>query len=153
MTVFAARRLSAALFALPLALAALPASAGPLEDAVAAVQVRYEEATVAGDADAVAALFAEDGAYLPLTGGMFVGGEAIKGGFGTQRPGALDIVSTTVSQIGDVIVDQGTFSITLPPQAGGITIPGEYVALFGEADGGLKIHRLVIFPTRRPPGS
>jgi len=58
-----------------------------------------------------------------------------------------------VSRIGDVIVDQGTFSITLPPQAGGITIPGAYIALMGEAEGGLKIHRQVVFPTRRPPGS
>jgi ketosteroid isomerase-like protein len=113
----------------------------------------FEQASAAGDADAAAALFAEDGAYLPLTGGAFVGSDAIRAGFRTQRPGSLDVVSTSVTEIGNVVFDQGTFAIKLPPEAGGMTIPGEYVAVMGEAEGSLKLHRLVIFSTRRPPGS
>ena len=61
-----------------------------------------------------------------------------------------------------MILDIGTFTMKLPDQAGGTvegeyvalgTVEGEYVALAEEADGGLKLRRLISFPDRKPIGS
>lgn len=127
-----------------------PVSAASLGDQVDDVHQRYEQATVAGDAAGIAALFAEDGALLPLTGGNFAGHDAILAAAGALRPGALDIVSTDVDMIGDFAFDTGTFAITLPAEAGGQTIMGEYVAVLSTGDD-MKIQRLVVFPARLPP--
>ena len=51
--------------------------------------------------------------------------------------------------MGNLILDFGTFTITLADEQGG-THEGEYVAIVEEADGEITILRLSGFPARQP---
>lgn len=129
------------------------ATTGVAQDSIAArideAQVRYEQASVSGDAPAMRALFTEDALYMPLFGGMFSGGDAIEGYFGNApAPASLDIVSSHWEWAGDYIIDVGTFTLVVPPQGGGATITGEYTAVVEEIDGAFLLRHLATFATR-----
>ena len=154
-TLSSGRHVLAALVSLPL----LGISLAAAQDAEVQAKVelahnRYEEALTKGDADALTAMFAEDAIYMPLTGGTYRGSEEIRNHLEqSPTPESVEIRGTSVEPIGEnMILDIGTFTMKLPDQAGG-TVEGEYIALAEEADGGLKLRRLISFPDRKPIGS
>jgi uncharacterized protein (TIGR02246 family) len=77
----------------------------------------FVAATNAGDADAVAACYAEDAVLWFPGGPMVTGREAIRDGFAAYFAGATlkDASLTRVGQeaVGDAIVTWGTYSLTL----------------------------------------
>ena len=122
-----------------------------LQQQVEELQSRYEQAWVAGDADAVASLFTEDAIFWPVSGGSSEGRDAIRGTVGEEpTPQSAEISSTHTERMGDFVFDVGTFSITLPEAQGG-TIEGGYAVVAEETGDGLAIRRLVGFPARRAP--
>ncbi|MCW5713433.1 MAG: nuclear transport factor 2 family protein [Bauldia sp.] len=119
------------------------------EERIEAVQSRYEAASVAGDVDAFVGLFTADALYMPVFGGAYAGADAIRSFAATAgRPASLDIRSVAWRWAGELILDVGTFTLVLPPQAGGGTIEGEYTAIVQEVDGDLRLLQLVTFPPR-----
>jgi uncharacterized protein (TIGR02246 family) len=122
-----------------------------LQEQVEDLQSRYEQAWIAGDADTLASLFTDDAVFWPLSGGSFEGREAIREALEQDaQPQAAEIRSTHTEQMGDFVLDVGTFTMTLPEAQGG-TVEGEYLVVAEEADDGLSIHRLISFQPRRPP--
>ena len=118
---------------------------------IADLQRRWEQADAAKDWETIASLFVEDGVYLPVTGGMVEGREAIRSALEQDPEGAVSIRSSRVEPLGEnMIFDIGTFTISLPEEAGG-TFEGEYVSLSEMGENGLQIRSLTTFPLRQPP--
>lgn len=125
-----------------------------LQAQVADTQQRYEDAIAAQDWAALEALFTENATYLPISGGMYEGSEAIRGHLEQSGLTALDATSSKSESVGEnMILDFGTFTATATGEAGEMELQGEYVALVEEAEDGLRIHHLSGFPTRQPPGA
>jgi uncharacterized protein (TIGR02246 family) len=122
-----------------------------LQEQVEDLQSRYEQAWIAGDADTLASLFTDDAIFWPVSGGSFESRDAIREALEQDaQPQSAEIRSTHTERVGNLILDVGTFAITLPEAQGG-AIEGEYIVLAEETDGGLSIHRLIGFPPRQPP--
>ena len=120
---------------------------------IADLQRRWEKANAAKDWETIASLFVENGVYLPVTGGMVEGREAIRSALEQDPAGAVSIRSSRVEPLGEnMIFDIGTFTISLPEEAGG-TFEGEYVSLSEMGENGLQIRSLTTFPVRQPPGT
>jgi uncharacterized protein (TIGR02246 family) len=116
-------------------------------------QQEYVAAWTDGNIDALVELFTEDAIYWPASGGRIEGQEELRRHFeSTPTPTAAEISSTHTEQMGELVVDVGTISMTMPEEAGG-EVQAEYVLLAEQSEDGLRIRRLVGFPTRETPRS
>jgi uncharacterized protein (TIGR02246 family) len=114
---------------------------------------RYEEAVAAKDWDALGSLFTENAIFMPGTGGVAEGREAVQSAHVQMGLPTIDVRSNRTEAVGEgLILDFGTWSITLPEEAGGGTEEGEYVALYEQSENGLLARSLTAFSTRQPPG-
>ena len=112
----------------------------------------FEQAVAAGDYETIGSVFAEDTTFLPPTGGLIEDREGARSFYEESKFEAIDIRSTRTQAVGEnLILDVGTFTGTLPEEAGGTTLEGEYVALAEDTGEGLRIISLTSFPTRQPP--
>ncbi|HSP24517.1 MAG TPA: SgcJ/EcaC family oxidoreductase [Saliniramus sp.] len=101
---------------------------------------RYEAATNANDAAAVAALHAQDARVLPPGPDMLDGREAIQQHFSERfemtSPSDFQISSTETREIGEAHLDYGTYSMNaMIPGGQELTVTGDYMALIEERDG------------------
>lgn len=118
---------------------------------VMATQQQYVSAWTSGDVDALVELFTEDAVYWPASGGRIEGREEIRRHFeSAPPPSAADISSAHTEEIGELVFDVGTVTVTLPPEAGG-EFQGEYVVIAEQTGDGLRIRRLIGFPRRETP--
>lgn len=125
-----------------------------LQAQVEDVLQRYEEGIAAGDWQAVASLYAEDGLYTPMIGGLIEGREGIASFYGESGVKAVDLRSSRTEMIGEnVVLLIGTFTVTVPGEAGDMDVEGEYVTI-GEVGGdGLQLRSVNVFPARQAPGA
>lgn len=125
---------------------------------VAADTVRAEEAkmikafaeALGGKDDALSPHLAEAAVYMPSSGGRYEGAESI-----AQSLAAFpDMVGFTAEIDERVPLGEGhtlfvgTYNVTLPPEMGGATVPGEYLLVAEQTPEGLKLLRHVAFPVR-----
>ncbi len=114
--------------------------------AVAAANAEFARALVAGDARAMAAVFADDGELIPAMQRGFVSGRAEIEAYDARRLEGrryLDAVITTVhlGVSGDVAWEIGTSLVTLQQGEGApVTVTGRYLAVWKrEPDGRWRI--------------
>ena len=113
---------------------------------------RYEEAIAAGDWQAVASLYAEDGIYAPLMGGLIEGREGIAGFYAESGVKGVDLRPSRAEMIGeDGVLLLGTFTVTLAGEAGDMDIEGEYVTIGEVGEDGIRIRSVNVFPMRQAP--
>jgi uncharacterized protein (TIGR02246 family) len=125
--------------------------------AIADGNAEFARALVAGDARAMAAVFAEDGEVIPSLQRGFVSGRAEIEAYNARRLGArryLDVVLTTVhlGVSGDVAWETGTSRVTLQQGEGApVTLTGRYLAVWKrEADGRWRIRADLPIPDPAP---
>lgn len=117
------------------------------------VQQRYEQAIAAGDWEALASLYTENPIYSPLSGGIIEDRQEIQNFYGQSGLKALDLRSTRAETVGEnLILDIGTFTATLPGEAGeDMVVEGEYVALSEVGENGVLLRSVTAFPRRQAP--
>jgi uncharacterized protein (TIGR02246 family) len=101
---------------------------------------RYEAATNANDAAAVAALHAQDARVMPPGTDMLDGREAIQQHFSERfemtSPADFQITSIETRELGDAHLDYGTYSMNASIAGGQeLSVTGDYMALIEERDG------------------
>ena len=117
-------------------------------------QRRYMQGIASKDYESVAALYAENPIYLPVTGGILEDRESIRLHYAQSGMTALDVRSVRLEMISDtVLFDTGTFTAILSEEVGGGTFEGEYVAVSEVKENGLEIRSLTAFPKRQPPAA
>lgn len=124
----------------------------------AADTTRAEEAKVieafaealGGKDDALTPHLAEAAVYMPSAGGRYEGAESIAQSMAAfpDMAGFTAEIDERVSLGEDHTLFVGTYSVTLPPEMGGATVPGEYLLIAQETPEGLKLLRHVAFPVR-----
>lgn len=125
-----------------------------LETQVADLERRYEESVAAGDWQGVAALYAEDAIYAPLYGGLIEGRDGIASFYEQSGTTALDLRPSRTEMIGETgVLSLGTFTVTLPGEAGEMEVEGEYVTIGEVGENGLQLRSANIFPMRQMPGA
>jgi uncharacterized protein (TIGR02246 family) len=113
---------------------------------VNAIRDKYIAAYNAGDAAAVAALFAEDAVSMPDHRAALVGRAAIESYFRDvfmQFSASVSVTPGETDVTGDVAHEHGTFSVTLTPKAGGsaTTETGNYLVVLKKgSDGNWLVH-------------
>jgi len=118
------------------------------------MQARVEQAYPAGDLDTMMSAFSDDAVLMPFSGGMYEGADAIRAFYEkAPRPSAMDIRSVHIQVVGGLVIDTGTFTHTLPQEAGGTRFEGEYIGVLEDKDGELTFVRLVTFPARKAPAN
>lgn len=115
-----------------------------LRTAIEAVTIRWGEGYNAGDAAAVAALYAEDATLLPPNAEAVQGRAAIEEFFKAELElGATDLKLTTISVGGggDVAYEVGRFTVAIPSEGGEMMRDeGKYLAIYQhQADGTWKV--------------
>lgn len=139
----------------PAPAAATPGDPAPIND----VRNRYIAAYNAGDAAALAALFAEDAVSIPDHEAALEGRAAIQKHFETlfsQVTATLTVTPADTEVTGDIAHEHGTYSATVTPKAGGtaMTNDGRYlVVLKREADGAWRIHHDIDNTSTPPPAT
>ena len=109
----------------------------------------YEAAYAAGDADALAALHADDAVRMPPNAPPVVGKEAIKASFQAtfeQFDGKIALSLEEVEVTGDWAFVRGASPVTLTPKAGGdpLQSEGKYMSIRKrQPDGSWKIFRTI----------
>jgi uncharacterized protein (TIGR02246 family) len=117
--------------------------------AIGAVREAYIAAETAGDAAAVAALYADNATLMPSNGAAVSGKAAIEAFLVAEYAAmsAAPIVTPRETKVaGDMAYDTGSTVMTLTPKAGGkaMTVNGKYaVTLARQADGSWKITNLI----------
>ena len=106
--------------------------------------VKFGEASRAGDAAALASLYAEDARLLPPNSEMIQGREGVEAYFaGGFQMGIKDIVLTTVDlmAMGDMACEIGKAELTVQPEGmDAIQDTGKYVVIWKKAtDGAWKL--------------
>ncbi len=127
----------------------ITAAADTIQDDEAAIIEAFAQA-LGGKDDALAPHLTEAAVYMPSTGGRFEGAESI-----AQSLAAFPDVAGFTAEIDDKVplgeghmLYTGTYTVTLPPEMGGATLPGEYVLIAEHTPQGLKLLRHVAFPVR-----
>jgi uncharacterized protein (TIGR02246 family) len=134
----------------------------PLERSAAAVEADFEALRAdwqsmaeAGDAAAVAAMYAEDAVFTDVYGTMYSGREAILGYLEGSFAAASDLRIETTDMVfhGDMVAGYGTFSQTVEGPEGPMQMTGMWqtVSMYQE-DGSVKImlHQSML-PAEQPP--
>jgi ketosteroid isomerase-like protein len=141
-----------------LAVACKPAAA-PLSDTdIAAVKQlgqSYAQAVLAGNADSVVALYAEDAVEMPPNRPVRVGKAAIKAGYGVGGTSAFAITSAQIDGRSDLAFDRGTWSWTgmMPGQTEPTSESGSYLVIARRQAGGSWLWTDVIWNSDTPlPG-
>jgi uncharacterized protein (TIGR02246 family) len=128
-----------------LSLLAFPALAESVTEAIEARSLDFEAAFNAGDAAAVAALYAPDAAILPPGGARIDGIE----GIATFWAGAfesgladLDLVASEVISTGDSALDVGTLTLSAPGEGNErVVVAGKYMVHWVQIDGAWHLSR------------
>lgn len=137
-------------FVLPaaLGLAALVAApvvaqeqADDLQTRISDMHDRFEAAYNAGDASGVAGFYAEDAVAMAPLADRVEGRDAIEKFFTTEfqerSPSELSIESVEARQIGETVVDTGTYRITAEGPGGErMPVTGDYLALLEQDEDG-----------------
>jgi len=126
--------------------------------AIDAVRAKYVAAENAGDAAAIAALYTDDGVYMPSNMPAASGKAEIQARYeqifaqmtqqGEATPAAVDIA-------GDWAIERGTYKSTLTPKAGGEAMEdtGKYVVVSKKMADGWKVHYLIWNSDMPMPGA
>jgi uncharacterized protein (TIGR02246 family) len=121
-----------------------------------AIHAQYTASLRAGDADAWAALWTEDGIQMPPDAPAVSGRaqirETVRGLLAEFRV-EMQIQTAEVRGAGDWGFARGTYTATLTPKRGGAAIPveGKFMTILAhQADGSWKIYR-DIFNSNVPP--
>jgi len=142
-------------------LAGCEPEAAPLspEDATAVRQIglAYAAAVLAGDADAVVALYAADAVEMPPNSPTRAGLAAIRGGYEGEMEvaQAFTVTSAEVDGRGDLAYDRGTWSWTgiVEGMTEPVTETGKYVAIAREQEDDSWLWQAVIWNSDTPlPG-
>jgi uncharacterized protein (TIGR02246 family) len=127
-----------------------------LRPAIDAIFARYVASLRAGDADAWAELWTEDGIQMPPDAPAVAGRtrirETLRGALAAFRAD-MQIRTDEVRGAGDWAFARGTYTLTLTPKQGGAPVPvdGKFLTIFArQPDGSWKIHRDV-FNSNVPP--
>ena len=120
-------------------------SAGSDADAVAEASRSWERAYNSGDAAAVAALYAADGALLPPGGTRVDGRQAIMDFWaGAISSGLANVELETVefTALGDYATEVGTIAATVPAEGGGTTaVTGKFIVFWKRDEGTWRLYR------------
>ena len=128
------------ILALAIALAAASA-ASAADHGLASLDEAWIKAMLAGDLDAVAALYAADAVMYPPDSMEARGRDAIRTGYEALFAGMkildLKIVPAQYETEGDVSYGWGRFSLKMAPKAGGsaVQMEGRYMAVAKKIDG------------------
>jgi uncharacterized protein (TIGR02246 family) len=106
-----------------------------------AVRSSYMDAFNGNDAKALAALFAEDAVLMPPDSDRLVGREAAEAHytefFGAAKPSGLAIEPQGTERLGDVLVDEGQYSLSATGPGGQtLAIKGDYLAIMRQGEDG-----------------
>jgi uncharacterized protein (TIGR02246 family) len=132
------------------------ATAPPDPAPINELRANYLAAYNAGDAAAVAALFADDAISLPDHHAALQGRAAIQEyleGIFSQYSTTMTITPVDTEIQGDLAHEHGTYTIQVTPKAGGETVndDGKYVVILKRgADGAWKIHHDIDNSNRMP---
>ncbi len=126
------RRIVIAAFAMTVLAACQPADTALSDEDVAAInslKSSYVQAVVTGDADAVAATYAEDATEMPPDLPARQGREAIRAANGTPVP---DLILTAVELDGrdGLAFERGTWSVTTTVADTTVAATGKYLTVF-----------------------
>lgn len=135
-------------------------AAGKVEDPSAIIELRqaYEAADNAGDAAALAALWASDGVFMPPHAATVHGVEAIQAYYDkqfSQGKAEVSISGEEAVMSGNWGFERGTFSLKLT-MADGSTVEdqGKYISIVTrQPDGGVKLSRLIFNSDLPMPGA
>lgn len=130
---------------------------------VVKVRSAYAAAVNAGDAKAIAALYAEDGVEMPPNEAMMKGRAAVEkyqASFLTAFSVKLSLTGIESMAAGDMAHDVGTYSQTITPKQGGgkpMTDRGKYVVLLRRGSDGQWRVKYAIYnsdlPAQAPPAA
>ena len=121
--------------------AAVPDTTAEDTAAIGALRDSWASAYNAGNADALAALYAEDAVRMDNEMPTVTGRDNIRDAFTTQMSASRSTITLTSEEtqvIGDRAFDRGTFSASVMPEGGGdaISASGRYIVLLQkQADG------------------
>ncbi|UCG87442.1 MAG: DUF4440 domain-containing protein [Gemmatimonadota bacterium] len=137
------RRLATAVLAVPFLAACQPAAAPLSDEDVAALRdlgTAYTEAVLAGDADAVAALYTENAIEMPPDMPSREGRAAIRAAYAAEGgvPQAFTVTSVEIDGLGGLAFDRGTWSWTGVVAAEGepVTLTGKYLMVVRQQQDG-----------------
>jgi uncharacterized protein (TIGR02246 family) len=109
------------------------------------VNAKFEQALTAGDAAAIAALYAEDAVMFPPASPPVEGRaniQALWQSFIDAGVTSLDLNATEIASSGDLAYDLGTFSITTKTDSGEMPGSGKYLVVWHKsADGTWQLYR------------
>ena len=130
----------------------------PEEVAIDRVRDRHVAAMNAGDPDAFAACFAEDGIQMPPNFGNNAGKAAIRGWIqGILNPFAcrFSLSVDEIRVVADWAFERGRYTLTLAPRAGGEPMHdiGKHITIYQrQSDGSWKIARDIWNSDQPVPG-
>lgn len=112
--------------------ARLAAESDSAKAAIDAINVNYARWMLAGQADSVATLFAEEGVLMPPTAPAVAGREPIRAWFAANPmpPGAgITFTAVTVHANGADAIERGTYTFTMPAQGRtpAVSMNGKYL--------------------------
>lgn len=128
--------------------AAAKAATDAAKAAIDELRTKYLAAENAGDAAALAALYADDGVYMPSNMPAASGKAAIQALFEqmfTQMSSSGSATPASVDIAGDWAIERGDYKTTMTPKAGGKPMEdtGKYVVVSRKSDSGWKVHYLI----------
>jgi uncharacterized protein (TIGR02246 family) len=138
--------------------AAKPTSGPSGADAIKAVGDAYVKATLAGDAKAIAALYAQDAVEMPPNQPMIKGKAAIQQYYEKQTASGAKINSFTLTHLdthaaGDRGYDVGTYrqSLTVPGASAPVTDSGKYTVILKRSASGWQVSSAIYNSDQPPP--
>lgn len=128
-----------------------------VEAEVAAIRESWVEGARAGDAAAVASLYADDAVVVGVDGEVLEGREAIREGFAPdfEAMTSLEVNGTDMEVGSDVVTDMGTFTQAVrTPDGQEQTVSGHYlVVLRRQADGSWRLTQHLSAAPQSPQAS
>jgi uncharacterized protein (TIGR02246 family) len=129
-------------------------------DAVKAVADSYVKATLAGDAKAIVALYAEDAVEMPPNQPMIKGRAAIQAYYEKEMGSGMKVNSFTVTHldtqaVGDRGYDVGTYrqSVTPPGASAPVSDSGKYTVIVKRSGAGWQVAYAIYNSDQPPPKS